>query len=70
MKSQEPCYLDSQGHTCIAFLTKNIEEDMKRMMINGAFDFCGPFKLNVNKKELKIILARSIGGALIELIQI
>lgn len=65
-----PCYLNSEGHTCLAFVSNDVTKDLEVMKYNGAYDICGPFKLVVNQKEIKIVLARSVNGALIELIQV
>ncbi|WBA07886.1 hypothetical protein [Salinivibrio kushneri] len=62
-------YLDLNGITSIAFITKNIEECSNRVRdsLSWASD---AFKLEVNGKSLSIILLKSPTGIIVELIEV
>ena len=62
--------LDSNGYTCCALLTNNIESDLAQAELMGAQDIVRPFRLSLNKKQLDIVMFRSPGGAICELIQV
>lgn len=69
-KKSPPAMLDSKGYSCLAFLTSNIEDDTQLAKETGAFDFITPMSLKVNQRQLKVIMFRTPGGAICELIQI
>ncbi len=62
--------LDAKGYTCCALLTNNIDRDLIQAKLMGAEDIVGPFSLKLNKKQLRVVMFRSPGGAICELIQI
>lgn len=62
--------LDSKGYSCLAFLTNNIENDTKIAKDAGGYDFITPISIRVNQRHLNIIMFRTPGGAICELIQI
>jgi len=62
--------LDGTGYACLAFLTNNIEQDSEIALISGALDLMNPFTLTVNGRGLEVVMFRTPGGAICELIQI
>ena len=66
----QPYRLDSDGYTCCAFLTNNLEEDLAQAKLMGAQDSLRPFQLELNKQYLDVVMFRTPGGAICELIQI
>jgi len=62
--------LDSDGYTCCALLTNNLEGDLAQAQLMGAQGSMRPFKLELNKQHLDVVMFRTPGGAICELIQI
>lgn len=62
--------LDSKGHACLAFLTNHLENDIQKAKEAGAYDITSPFNLVVNNKNLRVLMFRTPGGAICELIKI
>lgn len=69
-KKIKPATLDGRGHTCLAFLTNNLSQDVKIAETNGAWDIIDPFRLLVNGRYIDIVMFRTPNGAICELIQI
>ena len=66
----KPGFLDSAGFPCLAFLTRNIEEDLLRLGKAGAACSTRPFRMQVNHKSLKAAIVRGPGGEIVELLDI
>ena len=63
-------YLDDIGFTCIAFLTSNIQTESSALIQAGCIDMTSIIDLLINGQKRLIWMARTPGGAIIELIQI
>jgi hypothetical protein len=62
--------LDDSGFPCLALLTTNLEQDVKRACEHGGHSPTAPFVLTVNHRPLKVGLLRGPSDELIELIEI
>jgi hypothetical protein len=62
--------LDIDGFSCLAFYSSNITEDSRRLIALGARDVTGQFVVTVNDRDLSIVMLRSPGGAILELVKV
>lgn len=62
--------LDVDGLSCIAFLSTSPEADAEAMVACGGRSITNAFRLNVNGRQLKVLMLRSPEGTLIELVKI
>jgi hypothetical protein len=62
--------LDDNGYTCLAFITNNINNDLKNIKGYGIGHMTTVFNLTVNKQDLSIALFRTPAGLICEFIQI
>ena len=62
--------LDTVGCTCIALLTNNLDKTILSMNSNESTKFVGPWISEVNNRKLKIAMFKTIGGIIVELIQV
>lgn len=69
-KSTETHFLDSRGHTCIAFYTNDLEQDLSKCLYNNVDDVTDIFILRPVSKMLKIAMFRTPGGTILELIEV
>ena len=65
-----PYTLDTEGCTCIALLTNNINQMISSLEGIEKFNFLGPWESVVNKKKLLIGMFKTTGNVIIELIQV
>ena len=64
-----PPPLDLNGFTCLAFYSTDIEADTARMTRAGAWSATQPFKTRLGSREMDLVMARTPGGTIIELVQ-
>ena len=62
--------VDACGPSCLAFYSSNVIDDRKTLIKHGAVDCSDIFNLSFGVKSMDIIMTRSPGGVLVELIQI
>jgi hypothetical protein len=62
--------LDVEGYSCLAFYSNSPEADARRLTALGAHDATGQFAVAVNGRNLNIVLLRSPGGAILELVKV
>lgn len=62
--------LDSEGYACMAFLTNNLLTDVNQLLNNGAMAMTSPFTICSNGYMLDVVMFRTPGGAICELIQL
>jgi hypothetical protein len=67
-RRDEVSYLDDAGSRFLSLLTTNVENDAKTLLRLGGSGATEPFSVEVNGRELRIVLLRSPGGAFIELL--
>ena len=65
-----PYTLDTEGCTCIALLTKNIDKTLSSMHNNVSCKLIGPWKSEVNNNKLIIAMFKTDGQIIVELIQL
>lgn len=70
VKNNIPYTLDTEGPTCIALITNNIDKMILSMNGMGLYKFIGPWESKVNNKKLIIAMFKTIGGIIVELIQV
>jgi hypothetical protein len=61
--------LESIGYPCMAFFTNNLDQDIKTAQLGGAYELTDFFDFSINNRNLKIVMFRTPGGAICELIQ-
>jgi len=62
--------LDDVGFTCLALLTRRLEQTLERAVACGGLDPSPPFEVRVAGKLLKVALVRSPGGSPVEFLEI
>jgi len=68
-----PCttdFLDSEGLTCLSFISSDIVTDSHRLAGLGAYDLTPLFPILLDTKSMSIVMGRSPGGIMFELIKI
>lgn len=64
------CKLDSEGYTCLSFISTDMSADLKKVSQAGAQDILEPFEVSVNQKKLLVSLFRTPSNAICEFIHI
>jgi hypothetical protein len=62
--------LDVEGYSCLAFYSNSPEEDAQRFVALGARDATDQFAVTVNGRNLNIVMLRSPGGTILELVKV
>ena len=62
--------LDTEGCTCVALITTNIYNIISILKNSGLCEFVGPWISKVNNKKLIIVMFKTTGGIIVELIQL
>jgi hypothetical protein len=65
-----PYTLDTEGCTCIALITNNINKYVSLFSNEGGLKYVGPWKCEVNKQKIIIAMFQTFGGIIVELIQL
>lgn len=61
--------LDTRGYACLALITNDLVGDLQTAVVAGATDCTDIFEMNLNKRQLSVVLFRSPKGVIYELIQ-
>jgi hypothetical protein len=62
--------LDVEGFSCLAFYSNDLAEDTRRLLDLGAHDSTEQFGITVNRRDLSIVMLRSPGGVILELVKV
>jgi hypothetical protein len=62
--------LDVEGFSCLAFYSNNPAEDVQRLLALGAHDATDQFGITVNGRDMSIVMLRSPGGTILELVKV
>jgi hypothetical protein len=62
--------LDVEGFSCLAFYSNSPTEDVRRLIAWGACDATDQFGITVNGRDMNIVMLRSPGGAILELVKV
>jgi len=62
--------LDVDGFSCLAFYSNSLTEDTRRLLDLGAHDATEQFGITVNRRDLTIVMLRSPGGIILELVKV
>jgi hypothetical protein len=62
--------LDVDGFSCLAFYSNNVGEDCQRLVALGARDATEEFEIELDGRNMSIVMLRSPGGAILELVKV
>jgi hypothetical protein len=62
--------LDVEGFSCLAFYSNSLTEDIRRLLALGARDATDQFGITVNGRDMSVVMLRSPGGAILELVKV
>jgi hypothetical protein len=62
--------LDVEGFSCLAFYSNNLVEDCQRLVALGARHATEEFGITLDRRDLSIVMLRSPGGIIIELVRV